>query len=45
MRRRYAVDLFCGGGGTSEGLHRAADDVGIDLRVLAVNHNPEAITT
>lgn len=36
----HAVDLFCGAGGTSSGLRRACDDLGVDLRLLAINHWP-----
>jgi DNA (cytosine-5)-methyltransferase 1 len=40
-----AVDLFCGAGGTLEGLAQACDDLGLDLRVTAVNHWETAIET
>jgi len=40
-----AVDLFCGAGGTLEGLSQACDDLGVDLKVTAVNHWETAIET
>lgn len=40
-----AVDLFCGAGGTLEGLAQACDDLGHDLEVTAVNHWETAIET
>ncbi|WP_239638552.1 DNA cytosine methyltransferase [Halorubrum distributum] len=40
-----AVDLFCGAGGTLEGLSQACDDLGLDLQVTAVNHWETAIET
>jgi len=41
----HAVDLFCGAGGTLEGLAQACDDLGYDLDVTAVNHWETAIET
>jgi DNA (cytosine-5)-methyltransferase 1 len=40
-----AVDLFCGAGGTLEGLSQACDDLGVELQVTAVNHWETAIET
>lgn len=40
-----AVDLFCGAGGTSSGLYEAADDLSLDVNLLAVNHWEVAIAT
>ena len=40
-----AVDLFCGAGGTSSGLVRACTELGVKLKLVAVNHNPIAIDT
>ena len=40
-----AVDLFCGAGGTLEGLSQACDELGLDLQVTAVNHWETAIET
>lgn len=39
------IDLFCGGGGTSQGLQTAAVETGNAIGVLAVNHNAQAIET
>lgn len=44
-RTIHAVDLFCGAGGTSEGLYRAADKLGFKVKLLAINHWPVAIAT
>ncbi len=40
-----AGDLFCGGGGTSEGLLMAANEMHRDLSLVAVNHWQVAIDT
>lgn len=40
-----AADLFCGGGGTSTGLLRAADELGLSVELAAVNHWETAIAT
>lgn len=40
-----AADLFCGAGGASTGLVRAATALGLDIDLLAVNHWPAAIRT
>lgn len=40
-----AADLFCGAGGTSSGLRLAARELGLDVRLVAVNHWPVAIQT
>lgn len=40
-----AVDMFCGAGGTSTGLYAAADDVGLSVDLLAINHWAIAIAT
>lgn len=40
-----AADLFCGAGGTSTGMVRAARRRGIDLRLVAVNHWAVAVAT
>lgn len=39
------VDLFCGAGGTSEGLVEAAEQLGLEVELLAINHWPVAIAT
>lgn len=41
----YAADLFCGAGGTSTGLVRAAEERGVQLNLLAVNHWAVAVDT
>ena len=41
----HAADLFCGAGGTSTGLQLACDELGYDLRLLAINHWDTAIET
>lgn len=40
-----AADLFCGAGGASNGLVRAAAALGIEVDLLAVNHWPIAVET
>lgn len=40
-----AADLFCGAGGTSTGIKMAAQRLGLDVRLLAVNHWQVAIAT
>lgn len=44
-RKLYAADLFCGGGGTSTGLAQAAAEMGLDLELLAINHDEVAVET
>ncbi|MBI5954345.1 MAG: DNA cytosine methyltransferase [Chloroflexi bacterium] len=39
------ADLFCGAGGTSTGALQAAKELGIDVRLVAVNHWDIAIAT
>lgn len=45
MRRLIAVDLFCGGGGTTTGMMQAARQAGRTLDLTAVNHWPKAVET
>lgn len=47
MKRRkiLGADLFCGAGGTSQGLLMAANGLGADLELLAINHWQVAINT
>lgn len=45
MRTVVAADLFCGAGGTSSGLMRAAADLGAAVELTAVNHWPTAVET
>jgi len=40
-----AADLFCGCGGTSAGLYDAADELGVIVDLLAINHWDIAIDT
>lgn len=40
-----AVDLFCGAGGTSTGLALAAEEMGLNLELTAINHWQRAIET
>jgi len=41
----YAADLFCGAGGTSSGLLEAAEQLGLKVDLIAVNHWDIAIAT
>lgn len=45
MKRITAADLFCGAGGTSTGLLRACQAMGLECDLIAVNHWPVAIDT
>jgi DNA (cytosine-5)-methyltransferase 1 len=45
VKKIRAVDLFCGAGGSSTGLQRACDDLGVRLELTAVNHWETAIET
>lgn len=46
MRKKiFAVDLFCGAGGTSQGLLMAANELRADLELIAINHWNVAIDT
>jgi DNA (cytosine-5)-methyltransferase 1 len=40
-----AADLFCGAGGTSTGALRATRELGLKLKLVAVNHWDVAIAT
>lgn len=40
-----AADLFCGGGGTSQGLAEACKELGVDVELIAVNHWTVAVET
>jgi DNA (cytosine-5)-methyltransferase 1 len=48
-RALHAVDLFCGGGGTSTGLALAVQalghELGRDVRLMAINHWEAAVAT
>lgn len=39
------ADLFCGAGGTSEGMMRAAEERGVKLNLLAINHWDTAVSS
>ena len=41
----YCADLFCGSGGTSTGLMQAAEELGLGVNLVAVNHWQTAIET
>jgi DNA (cytosine-5)-methyltransferase 1 len=41
----YAADLFCGAGGESTGMMLAAQDLGLTVDLLAVNHWEMAVET
>lgn len=41
----HAADLFCGAGGTSQGLVAACERMGLALDLVAVNHWPRAVET
>ena len=45
IRTIEAADLFCGAGGTSEGLMQAAKELGYKVNLLAINHWNVAIAT
>lgn len=47
MRKKTirGADLFCGAGGTSQGMLMAANEIGADLQLVAVNHWQVAIDT
>lgn len=44
-REATVVDLFCGAGGTSTGALLALRDLGIRIKLAAINHNRTAIAT
>lgn len=45
MRKPVVVDLFCGAGGESQGIHWAAQNAGVEVEMFAVNHWERAIET
>jgi DNA (cytosine-5)-methyltransferase 1 len=45
MKTIQAIDLFCGAGGTSTGLLTAAQAMGLDVSLTAINHWDVAIET
>ncbi len=44
-RAVIAADLFCGAGGTSTGLLQAAQELGLNVKLIAINHWEMAIAT
>ena len=44
-RRIVAVDMFCGAGGTSTGLAQACEELGLEVRLTAINHWRVAIAS
>jgi len=40
-----AIDLFCGAGGFSHGLALECEELGYDVRLIAVDHDDDAIAT
>jgi len=45
MKKLQIVDLFCGAGGTTAGIHKALDRMGLKANILAINHWEVAIRT
>ena len=45
MTTLMAADLFCGAGGTSTGMLKAAHSLGLGLDLLAINHWPVAVNS
>jgi DNA (cytosine-5)-methyltransferase 1 len=43
--KEVIVDLFCGAGGESQGIHWSAEKAGVDVEMYAVNHWERAIET
>jgi len=44
-KKPVVVDLFCGAGGESQGIHWAAEKMGKEIEMFAVNHWERAIET
>lgn len=44
-KKIFAADLFCGAGGTSAGLLKAARQLGLNVELVAINHWDVAIAT
>lgn len=44
-KRPVVVDLFCGAGGESQGIHWATEKANLDIEMFAVNHWQTAIDT
>lgn len=45
MKPFLAADLFCGAGGASTALIRAAAALGVPVKLIAINHWPTAVST
>ncbi len=45
IEKAEVVDMFCGAGGTSTGVIEAAEKMGIDMSLIAINHWDVAIST
>ena len=45
IKNIFAADLFCGAGGSSTGLMKAADKLGLHVDLLAIDHWDIAIAT
>lgn len=43
--KEVVVDLFCGAGGESQGIHWSAEQAGVEVEMYAVNHWERAIET
>lgn len=41
----YGLDMFCGSGGATQGLLRAAEKRNLDVDLVAINHDKRAIQT
>ncbi len=44
-KKPVVVDLFCGAGGESQGIHWAAEKNGVDIEMFSINHWERAIET
>ena len=45
MKKNIVIDLFCGAGGESQGIHDAFTSRGMDIKLYAVNHWQVACNT
>jgi DNA (cytosine-5)-methyltransferase 1 len=45
MTSPVVVDMFCGSGGESQGIHQSAENAGVDIKMYAINHWQQAIET
>jgi site-specific DNA-cytosine methylase len=44
-RKLLVADLFCGAGGFTTALLREMEEAGVEVELVAVNHDPIAIAT